>query len=287
MKHYKMKKLSLYILLLPLLTFTSCGLFELDNYEEPAETIQGEVVDKATGKPVLTEHGIGGRAIDNDQGSQGIRVRMIETSWGENATRLRDIYCMPDGNFQNTKIFKGTYNVRIDGPFIPLLREDDRGVPLADETMDVDISGVKKVRFEVQPFLNVEWVEPPTIVNGKVSAKVRVTRGVSDEIFREKIEPMGAYSNSFLNVTDIQLFVSYSSEVGYRARDERWSSQIEYTGSSFNSLLGETVTIESIGTIPAGKVVFVRAAARINYETPKASGIRRWNYNAPVQLLIP
>lgn len=30
---------------------------------------------------------------------------------------------MMDGTFQNTKLFKGEYNVRIDGPFIPLVRE--------------------------------------------------------------------------------------------------------------------------------------------------------------------
>lgn len=194
---------------------------------------------------------------------------------------------MPDGTFRNTKLFKGHYNVRIDGPFIPLLREDDRGVPLADETQDVDIEGVTEVKFEVQPFLKVEWVDEPQVINGKVRAKVKVTRGVSEGEFREKIEPMGGYSNSFLNVTDIQLFVSYSPTVGYRARDERWSSSIEYSGTSFNNLLGETVTIESNGTIPSGRVVFIRAAARINYDTPKGSGTRRWNYNAPLEVLVP
>jgi hypothetical protein len=271
-----MKKISFHISMFALLSFTSCSLFEMDNYDEPAETIQGEVVDVETGEPVFT-----------DQGSEGIRVRLTEVSWGDNVTHNPDFFCKPDGTFQNTKIFRGTYNVRIDGPFIPLLREDDRGVPLADETQTVDIQDVTKVRFEVQPFLKVEWVEEPEVVNGKVRAKVRVTRGVSEEEFRSKIEPMGGYNNSFQNVTDIQLFVSYSSTVGYRARDERWSTQIEYSGSAFNSLLGETITIESNGTIPAGRVVFVRAAARINYDTPKGSGTRRWNYNEPLQLLIP
>lgn len=271
-----MKKISFYILLFTVFSFSSCELFELDNYDEPAETLRGEVVDVETGEPVLT-----------DQGSEGIRVRLTELSWGDNATWNPDFFCMPDGKFQNTKIFKGSYNVRIDGPFIPLLREDDRGVPIADETQTVNIDGVTEVKFEVQPFLKVEWVEEPVVVNGKVKAQVRVTRAVSEEDFRAKIEPMGGYSDSFLNVTDIQLFVSYSSSVGYRARDTRWSSEIKYSGSAFNALLGETITIESNGTIPAGKVVFVRAAARINYDTPRGSGIKRWNYNEPMQVLIP
>jgi hypothetical protein len=270
----EMKKISPYILMIAVLNF-SCNLFELDNYEEPAETLQGQVVNIETGEPVLT-----------DQGSEGIRVRLMELSWGDNVTP-NDFYCMPDGKFRNTKIFKGTYNVRVDGPFIPLLREDERGVPLADETQTLDIEGLQEIKFEVQPFLNVEWVEQPQVVNGKIRAQVRVTRGVSEEDFRAKIEPMGGYSNSFLNVTDIQLFVSYSSSVGYRARDDRWSSKIEYSGTAFNSLLGQTITIESTGTIPSGRAVFVRAAARINYDTPRGTGTRRWNYNEPIQLLMP
>jgi hypothetical protein len=271
-----MKKLLTYIPFLAILTLSACGLFEMDNYNAPSKTLHGEVVDVETGEPVLT-----------DQGSEGIRVRLTEESWGENVTPNPDFYCMPNGKFRNTKLFAGTYNVRIDGPFIPLLREDDRGVPLADETQTVSTKNTTTIKFEVQPFLNVEWVDEPEVINGKVRAKVRVTRGVSDEEFRAKIEPMGAYSNSFLNVTDIQLFVSYSSSVGYRARDERWSSQKEYSGTAFNALLGETITIESNGTIPSGSSVFIRAAARINYDTPRGSGTRRWNYNEAQQLLIP
>ncbi|WP_200980110.1 DUF3823 domain-containing protein [Echinicola sp. 20G] len=264
-----------YLILATLFSLSSCSMFELDNYDLPAETLKGEVVDLETGEPVLT-----------DQGSEGIRVRLTELSWGENVSPNPDFFCMPDGTFQNTKLFSGTYNVRIDGPFIPLIREDDRGVPLADETQTLDIKGVSNVTFEVQPFLRVEWVKDPEVINGKVRAQIRVTRGVSEEEFRSKIEPMGGYSDSFQNVTDIQLFVSYSSTVGYRARDERWSSQLEFSGSSFNSMLGETITIESNGTIPEGRMVFVRAAARINFDTPRGSGTRRWNYNDTRQVLV-
>ena len=271
-----MKKIVFYSLMCALLSFTSCDMFKIDNYDEPSETLQGEVVDVVTGERVLT-----------DQGSEGIRVRLTELSWGENVTHNPDFNCMPDGTFQNTKLFKGTYNIRIDGPFIPLIREDERGVPIADQTKTMDISGVTKVKFEVQPFLKVEWASEPTVSNGKVTGRVRVTRAVSEADFREKVEPMGEYNNSFTNVTDIQLFVSYSSSVGYRARDERWSNQIEYTGSSFNSRLGQPVTIQSNGTIPSGRTVFVRAAARINYDTPKGSGTRRWNYSEPMELMIP
>lgn len=271
-----MKKITLYGMLSAMMLFSSCEMFEIDNYEAPSETIWGEVVDKATGERVLT-----------DQGSEGIRVRLTELSWGDNVQHNPDFFCMPDGTFQNTKIFKGEYNIRIDGPFIPLVRENTDGVPLADESITTEISGTTKVKFEVEPFLKVRFEGDPMVSNGVIKAKVVVERGVSEADFRDKIEPMGNYKNEYLNMTDIQLFVSYSSTVGYRARDERWSSQIEYSGDSFNELFGTPVTIKSNGSIPSGRKVFVRAAARINYDTPAGSGTRRWNYSEPMEVMIP
>ena len=271
-----MKKIKFYSLLCAVFLMTSCQMFEMDNYDEPSETIWGEVVDEATGKRVLT-----------DQGSEGIRVRLTELSWGENVQHNPDFYCMLDGTFRNTKIFEGDYNIRIDGPFIPLVRENTDGTLLFDGSQNTRISGTTKVKFEVQPFLNVEFVGDPQVSNGVISAKVKVTRGVTNEIFREKIEPMGNWKDEYLNITDIQLFVSYSSTVGYRARDDRWSNTIEYSGDAFNELLGQPVQISSIGNIPSGRKVFIRAAARINYDTPVGSGTRRWNYSEPVEVLIP
>lgn len=271
-----MKRIAFFAIFCGVLSFTSCGLFELDNYEAPGETIQGEVVDVATGDPVLT-----------DQASAGIRVRLTETSWGENATHNPDFNCMPNGTFQNTKLFKGTYNIRIDGAFVPIYREDASGNVIYNETQNKDIKGTVKVKFEVQPFLKVEWVGAPTVVNGKVTAQVRVTRAVSVEDFQNAIEPMGGYDASFTNITDVQLFVGYSSTMGYSSRDTNWSNGITYTGGAFNALLGQTITLTSIGTIPLGRNVFVRAAARINYDTPKGSGTKRYNYNEVREVIVP
>lgn len=258
------------------LTVSSCSLFEIDNYDAPGETLKGVVTDVASGDPVLT-----------DQGSEGIRVRLTELSYGDNVEHNPDFFCRPDGTFQNTKIFRGTYNIRIDGPFIPLVRETSDGMMIADESVTTEISGTTVVNFQVQPFLKVELTGIPQVSNGKITANVKVTRGVSKEEFRSKIEPMGDYDESFVNVTDIQLFVSYSSSVGYRARDERWSSRIEYPGSSFEDKLGQPVAISSNGTIPSNRKVFIRAAARINYGTPIGSGTRRWNYSEPIEVNIP
>ena len=258
-----------------MMTFTSCDLFELDNYDEPKETIKGEVVDVATGNRVLT-----------DQGSEGIRVRLTELSWGDYVQHNPDFYCMSDGTFQNTKIFKGHYYVRIDGPFIPLVRETPDGVLLADECKELDIKGTTKVKFEVQPFLNVRIVGEPQVSNGQIKAKVVVERGVSPEDFRDKIQPTrgGDYSDDLMNVTDVQLFVSYSSSVGYRARDDRWTAALNYNGNEFEGNFGQELTITSNGEIPSGRRVYIRAAARINYSTAE---VRRYNYSEPMEVLIP
>ncbi len=256
------------------LSASSCALFELDNYDAPSETLKGWVVDVKTGKPVLT-----------DQGGEGIRVRLIETSWEGNVNPL-DFYCRQDGSFQNTKLFEADYNVSVDGPFVPLVRTDKDGNVLGNDTKDIHLKGTQELTFEVQPFLNVEIVGAPTVSAGVITARVKVTRATSRE---ELLTALAGteYVDANANVTDIQLFVSQSSTVGYRARDNRWSNEIKYSGKSFEDNLGKAVTIKSSGTVPSGRKVFIRAAARINYDTPVGSGTKRWNYSEAIEVDIP
>ena len=252
--------------------FTSCG--KIDNYEEPQETIKGTVIDNATGELVLT-----------DQGSEGTRVRLNELSWkGTRVASNFDFFAMKEGIFQNTKVFKGRYNVRIDGAFIPLIRLSANGDTVANETKAIDIAGVTQVEFKVQPFLKIEWVGKPTVSNGKITAVIKVTRGVSPADFKAKIQPTGGYSDDVLNITDLRLFVSQMPYVGYREWDNRYTTQINYSGNSFEALLGQPVTITTSGTIPAGRTVFIRGAARINYAT---ENIKRHNYNVAMRVDIP
>lgn len=267
-----MKKISILSCVL-LAALSSCKMFEIDNYDGPEETIQGKVIDAETKEPVLT-----------DQSGGGIAVRMLELSWGDNRAYNDDFWCRPDGTFRNTKIFKGNYRVHVEGPFIPLIREKN-STPVFDGSQEIYVEGTKDVVFEVQPFLRVKIVGEPQVRAGVITAQVVVERAVSEEDFRTKISEMdAAYDAGWFNVTDIQLFVSMSSTVGNSTRDERWSNRIEYASNSFNALLGQPVTISSLGSIPAGYTVFVRAAARINYSTYNE---RRWNYSEKVDVMIP
>ena len=257
---------------LAIVFFNSCK--KIDNYDEPKETIKGRVVDATTGELVLT-----------DQGSEGTRVRLNELSW--TATRVAsnfDFFSMKEGIFQNTKVFRGRYNVRVDGAFIPLVRLGASGDTLANETKVVDIQDVTEVEFKVQPFLKIEWVGKPTISNGKVTATIKVTRAISPADFKAKIQPTGTYSDDVLNVTDVRLFVSQLPYVGFREWDNRYSTQINYTGNTFDAQLGQPITITTTGVIPAGRTVFIRGAARINYAT---ENIKRHNYNVAVRVDMP
>lgn len=267
-----MKKIIYYTISLIMMSgFFSCT--KIDNYAEPGETLKGTVVDVATGEPVLT-----------DQGNEGIRVRMRELSWKASAPENLDFFCMKEGKFQNTKVFKGNYNVRIDGPFIPLVRVSTDGDTLVNESKTMDISGITEVEFKVQPFLKIQWQGTPTIADGKITATVVVTRATSTEDFKAKIEPMGNYNDNFLNVTDVRLFVSQVPYVGFREWDNRYSKTVEFSGDSFNAQLGVPITITTQGTIQPGRTVFIRAAARINYAT---EGVKRYNYNEAVRVDIP
>ncbi len=257
------------------LSISSCELFRLDNYDAPSETLYGKVIDVKTGDPVLT-----------DQGAEGIRVRLIETSWEGNVTP-QDFYCKPDGTFQNTKLFEADYNVRVDGPFVPLVMETTEGHPIKDESVNIHLKGKKEIIFEVQPFLKVEFDSSPVVSAGKIMASVKVTRATTREELAQAFEATGSWKPAYGNVTDIQLFVSYSSTVGYRNRDSRWSSEIKYSGAAFDQLEGKSISIKSNGTIPSGRKVFVRAAARINCDTPSGSGTKRWNYSEPIEIDVP
>lgn len=140
-----MKRNNLLYCLLSLLLCTMVSCAKLDNYDAPEETLKGKVIDKNTKAPVQTEIG-----------DRGIRLKLMELSWSDNPTPYY-FSCMQDGSFNNTKIFKGTYNVVPQGPFVPLVRKDNSGNTIADGSQTLDIKGTADLTFEVEPFLHVEW----------------------------------------------------------------------------------------------------------------------------------
>ncbi len=236
--------------------FLVCSLFscaKLDNYDEPAETLKGKVIDKTTKAPIQTEIG------DN-----GIRLKLLELSWSDNPTPYY-FTCMQDGTFNNTKIFKGNYNVEPQGAFVPLVRKDASGNTIADGSQTLEIKGTADLTFEVEPFLNVEWVGEPVVnPNGSITVQVRVTRGTTNPEFQQ-------------DVTEVSLFINSSSYyVGNNNYDARYATKIE--GNEAQQSLGKVLTITTTGSFSTQRDYYIRVGARINYSV---EGAQRFNYNEP------
>jgi hypothetical protein len=213
---------------------TSCQ--EDDNYPEPAETFKGSIVDAETGEPFQT-------AI----GTTGVRIKMMEYSWSDNPTPYY-MYSMMDGQFNNTKIFKGQYGITPEGAFVPLSEEI------------VDIAGTVEKIYEVEPFLRIEWIGEPVVNDdGTATVQVKIDRGTTSADYQQAL-------------TEVWLYVSETQHVGDFSYSPNFSTKL--TGATL-PVLGETVSIITgwpggIGTgsqrtFPAyQRKYFLRVGARIN-----------------------
>jgi hypothetical protein len=213
--------------------FASC---EDDNYPAPAETFKGSIVDAETGEPFQTVIG-----------NTGVRIKMMEYSWSDNPTPYY-MYSMMNGEFNNTKVFRGEYGVTPEGAFVPLTEER------------VDIAGTVEKNYQVQPFLRIEWVGEPVVNdNGTATVQVKISRGNDHPDYQQAL-------------AEVWLFVSETQYVGDFSNSPNFSTKL--TGTTL-PVLDETVSITTgwpggIGTgsqrtFPAySRKYFLRVGARIS-----------------------
>ncbi|MDR2474061.1 MAG: DUF3823 domain-containing protein [Tannerella sp.] len=115
-----MKKIFFYLIFL----MTAC---EIDQYAEPAETLQGILTDP-DGEPFITEQ------------PHGFQIRMLE----DGATQYYDFWGKADGSFHNSKIFGAKYSLMpYNGAFFPI------------DPVTKKISGVTTLNFVVVPFCKI------------------------------------------------------------------------------------------------------------------------------------
>lgn len=239
----------LIIMALAVLGVTSCTKY--DNYDLPNEHLTGRIIDKGTGL-----------GFETQTGGDGVRIKLLEYSWSDNPTPYY-FNCKQDGTFNNTRIFKGNYNIEPMGAFVPLLLKDAQGNVVKDETKTMDISGTVDLTFEVEPFLRVAWVgEPEENPDGSFSVRVQVTRGTDHPDFQK-------------NVTDIYLFVSNNAYVGNNNFISNYSTRMTYSGSTGNDVLGNTITLTT-KPLPKDRVMFLRIGARTDVAI---DGTQRYNYS--------
>lgn len=248
-----MKKIFYYTALsLAIAATSACN--KVDNYAPPSCTISGSTIDEGTGQTVQTEIGGG-----------GTRVKLLETSYSANPVPIY-FQSKQDGTFNNTKVFAATYKISVEGPFVPIVQTDNTGNVVADSSQTVVLKSTATVNFKVQPFLRVEWVGKPVVNADKsVSVQVKITRGTRNPAYQ-------------LDITNINLYVSntqYDSQNNY---DPRYSTLTSYNGADGTALLGQTITLTTIGGALPAQDVYVRVGARIN------AGLNEYNYTTPVSV---
>lgn len=238
------------------LAVTSCQKF--DNYEEPQETLRGTIVDKETKKPFFTE-----------TGNNGVRIKLMEYSWSDNPTPYY-FTVKQDGTFNNTRIFKGYYNIEPEGAFVPLVMKNANGEILSDESVSMDIKGTVELNFEVEPFLRVEYIGEPIVEGKKITVKVQISRGTTHPDYQQPI-------------SDVYLFINGSSlYVGSNNFDDRYDRHL--SGEEVRNVLGETITLTTEGELPAGRTYYLRVGARIDKDI---AGAKRFNYADVKVVSIP
>lgn len=239
-KFIEMRKI-IYVAVIGLI-LSSC--LEWDNYPEPGETLRGEITIAETGDPFQTE-----------TGGNGVRIRLMEYSWGENPEPY-DFFAMQDGTFNNEKLFEGEYGVQIEGAFVPV------------EEIRTEIAGVSELDIEVEPFLIVELIGEPEVGEGSFSVDYRITRGTDNEDHQA-------------DLSDIWLFINTSSEfVGDNNFDRSISQRIRRPG---NDEL-DTVSTFEVDGLEGNRTYYYRVGARTN-ET--VAGTRRYNYSEPKAVDVP
>jgi hypothetical protein len=134
---FKMKK-SKYILSILCIAIVAvlASCTEIDNYDAPDGTLSGSVIDKITGKPIITEQ------------PQGFRIKYDEISWSD-APISQYFWGKADGTFNNSKLFAGKYAITpVEGAF----------VTPDTKTVDITSGGVTTVDFTVTPYISFNGV---------------------------------------------------------------------------------------------------------------------------------
>lgn len=114
-------------LFLSLLLLGSC---EVDNFDKPAITLKGRIVDSQTNK--LVESG-------------GINAGTVVRLFEGNSTQPLVYNTLPDGTFINSKVFPGSYTYTAQGPF-KLLSTAPQPLRI-DQDAELEIKVVPHVRL--------------------------------------------------------------------------------------------------------------------------------------------
>ncbi len=215
-----------------LLFVSSCQ--KLDTYDLPNETLKGKLTD-ASGNPFITEQ------------PNGFQIRIIE----DGSTQPRDFWGMADGQFNNTKIFKGNYKILpINGAFFPI-----------KDTVKTEISGITTVDFKITPYLTVN---ASVVANGKnLVATYRINQAIG----------AGKISAARLLIT------KWNPNPGMNYSDK---SILRDLSGVLDATIVQTDYVDQItGYVESGVTYYARVAVLSN------NSLGKYNFSAVQKIVVP
>jgi hypothetical protein len=242
-----MKKIIYTILMLLMLSVTSC--YEVDNWDAPDAKVHGKVIDFYTGENLLTT-----------QGDWGIRI--WERTWTKSVPNAQSLSVMQDGSYNNTKLFKGTYDMLpYGGPFWPI-----------DTVQDVAFNGNTEQNFTVTPYLQ--------LIN------FTATRTGLKLIL--KCELKAPIRDGLPNLVELKPFLSLTQFCGASSFIDMpdFNNQRKQFNQSWADAFGadnETSTVLTVGplAVKPGYTYYVRLGANVN------DANRKYNYTEIVKIEVP
>lgn len=231
-----------------LLFLASCQ--KIDNWDEPASRLYGNVIDSYTGQNLMMDQ--------NDW-----QIRIIDRTWEQrNGTvaQFQSLAVQKDGVYNNSKLFSGTYDmIPYDGPFWPV--DTIKGVVLGSET---------KQDFTVTPYLqltNFTATLNGTNLTLACSVKAPIVAGLPN--FYEV--------KGFLSLTTFCGNSNYINIGEYnnlrKSINKTWAAEVG-TADSKNYSLGPF-------PVKSGYTYYVRIGANVNALS------RRYNYTEIVKVVVP
>lgn len=161
--------------------FSAC--IKADSYTAPDATIRGTIYDSLTGLPLQLDMG-------------QANIQLLELSWTATAPTPNPNFGANDtGYYNNSKIFKGYYNININGPFVPLV---PTWPSIIDSAQNITIQGVTTKNFTVSSMLVIQWVTPPVFnaSDSSVTATIKVIRGTNNPAYNhDAIKNINLYIN--------------------------------------------------------------------------------------------
>lgn len=172
---------AVFIAMLIVSCYTGC--IKADSVQGPNATIRGTIYDSLTGQP-----------LQLDMGEAGIQL--LELSWTKTTPTPNPGFGANDtGYYYNSKIFKGYYNININGPFVPLVPTWPSAI---DSTQNITIQGVTTKDFTVSSMLVIQWVTPPVYnsSDSSITATIKIVRGTNNPMYNhDPIKNVNLYIN--------------------------------------------------------------------------------------------